>query len=60
MKKILMLGFEPFGHDSINPALEAIKVLDNKELKEDVIITPPFNSLLSSTFIASSAGFIES
>ena len=39
MKKILMLGFEPFGQDSINPALEAIKVLDNKELKGGVIIT---------------------
>ncbi len=28
MKKVLIIGFEPFGGDAINPALEAIKRLD--------------------------------
>jgi len=39
MKKILMLGFEPFDKSSINPALEAIKLLDNQELSGGKIIT---------------------
>ncbi len=30
MKKVLMTGFEPFGGESINPALEAVKRLDGK------------------------------
>jgi len=25
MKKVLITGFEPFGGDAINPALEAVK-----------------------------------
>ncbi len=28
MKKILITGFEPFGGDAINPALEAVKQLE--------------------------------
>ncbi|MEL7326553.1 MAG: pyroglutamyl-peptidase I, partial [Pseudomonadota bacterium] len=32
MKKVLMTGFEPFGGESINPALEAVKRLDGKKL----------------------------
>jgi len=39
MKKILMLGFEPFDKGSINPALEAIKILDNKQLEGGKNIT---------------------
>jgi len=39
MKKILMLGFEPFDKSSLNPALEAIKLLDNKKLNGGKIIT---------------------
>lgn len=38
MKKILMAGFEPFGQDKINPALEAVKILDGKQLNGGVII----------------------
>lgn len=33
MKKILLSGFEPFGGDTINPALEAVKLLKNRTLK---------------------------
>ncbi len=32
MKKILITGFEPFGKDKINPALEAVKLIANKQL----------------------------
>ncbi|GAJ78505.1 pyrrolidone-carboxylate peptidase [Vibrio sp. JCM 18905] len=28
MKKVLITGFEPFGGDAINPALEAVKRLE--------------------------------
>jgi pyroglutamyl-peptidase len=38
MKKILMAGFEPFGQDKINPALEAVKILDGKQLNGGFII----------------------
>jgi pyroglutamyl-peptidase len=39
MKKILMAGFEPFGQDKINPALEAVKLLDGKQLNGGVIVS---------------------
>jgi pyroglutamyl-peptidase len=39
MKKILMAGFEPFGQDKINPALEAIKILDGKQLNGGIIVS---------------------
>ncbi len=32
MKKILITGFEPFGNDTINPALEAVKLIANRKL----------------------------
>jgi pyroglutamyl-peptidase len=39
MKKILMAGFEPFGQDTINPALEAVKLLDGKQLNGGIIVS---------------------
>lgn len=39
MKTILMSGFEPFGDDVINPALEAVKRLEGKELRGGKILT---------------------
>lgn len=38
MKKVLMTGFEPFGGESINPALEAVKRLDGKKLDGGEVI----------------------
>ncbi|WP_018665358.1 pyroglutamyl-peptidase I [Heyndrickxia acidiproducens] len=32
-KKVLMTGFEPFGGDQVNPALEAIRQLDGKTVE---------------------------
>ena len=32
MKKILITGFEPFGNDKINPALEAVKLIAGRKL----------------------------
>ncbi|WP_343291536.1 pyroglutamyl-peptidase I [Vibrio harveyi] len=32
MKKVLIIGFEPFGGESINPALEAVKRLNGRKL----------------------------
>jgi len=39
MKKILLLGFEPFDQEIINPALEAVKLLDGKKLNGGEIVT---------------------
>lgn len=39
MKKVLMAGFEPFGQDKINPALEAVKLLNGKQLNGGVIVS---------------------
>ncbi len=39
MKKVLLTGFEPFGGESINPALEVIKELAKEEIKNLEIIT---------------------
>lgn len=39
MKKVLITGFEPFGGDAINPALEAIKRLEGKAIEGGVIVT---------------------
>ncbi|EGO64842.1 pyroglutamyl-peptidase I [Acetonema longum] len=39
MKKILATGFEPFGGESINPALEAVKQLDGRIIAGHQIIT---------------------
>ena len=39
MKKILLTGFGPFGGDPVNPALEAIKMLNGKIVADAQIIT---------------------
>lgn len=39
MKKVLVTGFDPFGEETINPALEAIKLLQNRTLKNVEIVT---------------------
>jgi len=39
MQKILVAGFEPFGQDKVNPALEAVKLLDGRSLKGGVIVS---------------------
>ncbi|MGP8308462.1 pyroglutamyl-peptidase I [Vibrio sp. YIC-376] len=39
MKKILITGFEPFGGDTINPALEAVKRLEEVAIDGGVIVT---------------------
>ncbi|ELB2755743.1 pyroglutamyl-peptidase I [Vibrio sp. Vb2110] len=41
MKKVLITGFEPFGGDAINPALEAVKQLEAAAIKGGVIVTCP-------------------
>lgn len=38
MKKILITGFEPFGGAAINPALEAVKLLDGMALNNGEIV----------------------
>lgn len=38
MKKVLITGFEPFGGESINPALESVKRLDGKQLNGGEIV----------------------
>lgn len=38
MKKILITGFEPFGGATINPALEAVKLLDGVKLDGGEIV----------------------
>jgi len=39
MKKILITGFEPFGEETINPALEAVKKLSGYQLDGAEIVT---------------------
>ncbi|MCG6454089.1 pyroglutamyl-peptidase I [Vibrio parahaemolyticus] len=39
MKKVLITGFEPFGGDAINPALEAVKRLEETSLDGGIIVT---------------------
>ncbi|OCH11364.1 pyroglutamyl-peptidase I [Aliivibrio fischeri] len=38
MKKILITGFEPFGNDKINPALEAVKLIAGRKLNDGEIV----------------------
>ncbi|OXE33693.1 pyroglutamyl-peptidase I, partial [Vibrio parahaemolyticus] len=38
MKKVLITGFEPFGGDAINPALEAVKRLEETSLDGGIIV----------------------
>ncbi|TKB07192.1 pyroglutamyl-peptidase I [Desulforhopalus sp. IMCC35007] len=37
MKKILLTGFQPFGGETVNPSLEAVKLLEGKQLKGGVV-----------------------
>ena len=39
MRNILVTGFEPFGGESINPALEAVKRLDGREIGACRVVT---------------------
>lgn len=39
MKKVLVTGFDPFGGETINPALEAVKLLQNRTLGNIEIVT---------------------
>lgn len=39
MKKVLVTGFDPFGGETVNPALEAIKLLQNRTFNDAEIIT---------------------
>lgn len=39
MKKVLVTGFGPFGGEPVNPALEAIKLLEGKTIAEARVIT---------------------
>jgi len=39
MKKVLITGFEPFGGDDVNPALEAVTKLEGHALDGAVIVT---------------------
>ncbi|MDH5161892.1 pyroglutamyl-peptidase I [Heyndrickxia oleronia] len=38
-KKVLVTGFDPFGEDQINPALEAVKQLEGKIIDDVTIVT---------------------
>ena len=39
MKKVLVTGFEPFGGEPVNPAMEAIKLLAGRTLADHTIVT---------------------
>jgi pyroglutamyl-peptidase len=39
MKKVLLTGFEPFGGETTNPALEAVKRLDGSRIEEYTVIS---------------------
>ncbi len=39
MKTVLITGFEPFGGGVINPALEAVKILEGRQLDGGCIVT---------------------
>lgn len=39
MKKVLVTGFDPFGGEPVNPALEAVKQLEGKEIAGHQIVT---------------------
>ena len=42
MKKILVTGFDPFGGEKINPALEVIKLLPKKIGENEIKISSFF------------------
>lgn len=35
--KILLTAFDPFGEDTVNPALEAVKIVNTEDIKAEVI-----------------------
>ncbi len=39
MKKVLITGFDPFGEEPVNPALEAVKLLNGKEISGFEVVT---------------------
>ena len=39
MRKVLVTGFEPFGGEPINPALEAVKQLEGREIGGCRVVT---------------------
>ena len=39
MKTILLTGFEPFGGEPINPALEAVRQLEGREIGACQVVT---------------------
>ena len=39
MKKVLVTGFDPFGGETVNPALEAVKRLNGKEIEGCLVET---------------------
>jgi len=39
VKKVLITGFDPFGKDVVNPALEAVKKLEGKKIDDVELIT---------------------
>ncbi|AMW98028.1 pyroglutamyl-peptidase I [Rummeliibacillus stabekisii] len=38
-KKVLITGFDPFGSDTVNPAVEAVKKLEGQKIDDVTIIT---------------------
>ncbi|MED0675395.1 pyroglutamyl-peptidase I [Aneurinibacillus thermoaerophilus] len=38
MKHVLITGFEPFGGETVNPSLEAVKQLDGKKIDDYVVV----------------------
>lgn len=39
MNKVLVTGFDPFGGEPVNPALEAVKRLNGKEISGSLVVT---------------------
>lgn len=58
MSKILVTGFEPFGGDTVNPALEAIKVLEGRLIGNCQVVTRAL-PVVKGKSIAAIAAYIE-
>jgi len=52
LKKVLVTGFEPFGGESINPALEAIKKLEGWSQDDFQVVTRPIPVVFGSAIEA--------
>ena len=57
MKTILITGFEPFGGDNVNPALEAVKRLEDYQLDGAKIVTCSVPVALQRSIV--SLGFVH-